>query len=172
MNDGREDVLARFHPAVANWFRAAFESPTPPQTQAWPEIQTGRPVLIAAPTGSGKTLTAFLASIDRLTSTPRPEDRALRTRVLYISPLRALAFDIEKNLRAPLVGIGLAAERLGVEPPLCVVIEDAPAGLQAAKAAAMRTIGVTTTHERQALGDADLVVGSLAEDAVRTFLSR
>ena len=69
--------------------------------------------MICAPTGSGKTLTAFLASIDRLTTTPRPEDRSHRTRVLYISPLRALAFDIEKNLRAPLKGIELAAERLG-----------------------------------------------------------
>jgi beta-phosphoglucomutase len=69
-------------------------------------------------------------------------------------------------------GFLIAAERLGVEPPLCVVIEDAPAGLQAAKAAAMRTIGVTTTHARHALRDADLVVASLAEEAVRTFVSR
>ena len=67
-----------------------------------------------APTGSGKTLTSFLASIDRLVTSPRPEQRTHRTRVLYISPLRALAFDIEKNLRAPLIGIGLAAERLGL----------------------------------------------------------
>ena len=70
-------------------------------------------VLVTGPTGSGKTLTAFLASIDRLTTSPRPDERSHRTRVLYISPLRALAFDIEKNLRAPLTGIGLAAERLG-----------------------------------------------------------
>lgn len=69
--------------------------------------------MICAPTGSGKTLTSFLASIDRLTTTPRPDERSHRTRVLYISPLRALAFDIEKNLRAPLKGIELAAERLG-----------------------------------------------------------
>ena len=79
----------------------------------WPHITAGEHSLICAPTGSGKTLTAFMSSIDRLTTTPRPEERSHRTRVLYISPLRALAFDIEKNLRAPLKGIEFAAERLG-----------------------------------------------------------
>ena len=85
-----------------------------PRSQGWPAIAAGAHTLICAPTGSGKTLTAFLASIDRLVTTPPPDAARPRTRLLYISPLRALAFDVEKNLRAPLMGIGLAAERLGV----------------------------------------------------------
>jgi ATP-dependent helicase Lhr and Lhr-like helicase len=106
-------VLEAFSPAVRAWFAASFPAPTQPQIEGWPAIIGGGHTLVCAPTGSGKTLTAFLASIDRLTTTP-PADPKRRTRVLYISPLRALAFDIEKNLRSPLMGVGLAAERLGV----------------------------------------------------------
>jgi len=104
--------LDGFSPAVRAWFESTFETPTAAQAQGWPAIAGGRHSLILAPTGSGKTLAAFLWALDRLmTDPPPPTDR--RCRVLYISPLRALAVDIEKNLRTPLVGIGLAAERLG-----------------------------------------------------------
>ncbi|MCU1483965.1 MAG: putative ATP-dependent helicase, partial [Actinomycetia bacterium] len=106
-------VLDLFSPAVREWFATSFPAPTPPQEQGWPAIAAGDHTLILAPTGSGKTLTAFLYALDRLTSEPPVEEKARRTRVLYISPLRALAVDVERNLRAPLQGIALAAERLG-----------------------------------------------------------
>ena len=106
-------ALERFSPPVRAWFETTFAEPTAAQAQGWPAIAAGDHTLILAPTGSGKTLAAFLWGIDRLVSTPPPADEARRTRLLYISPLRALAVDVEKNLRAPLQGIGLAAERLG-----------------------------------------------------------
>ncbi|MCU1379113.1 MAG: box helicase, partial [Acidimicrobiales bacterium] len=106
-------VLDLFSPAVREWFATSFPEPTPPQEQGWPAIAAGDHTLILAPTGSGKTLSAFLYALDRLTAEPPVEDKTHRTRVLYISPLRALAVDVERNLRAPLQGIALAAERLG-----------------------------------------------------------
>ncbi len=108
------DVLGRFSPPAAEWFRTTFGQPTPAQAQGWPAIADGDHTLVLAPTGSGKTLAAFLWAIDRLSNEPVPDQQA-RTRVLYLSPLRALAVDIEKNLRAPLAGIRLAGERLGVD---------------------------------------------------------
>src|SRR3954470_16836717 len=95
------DPLAAFSPRVAEWFRAAFAEPTPAQAQAWPAIATGEHVLLSAPTGSGKTLAAFLWALDRLGQEPSG-----RTRLVYVSPLKALSYDIERNLRAPLRGIG------------------------------------------------------------------
>src|SRR4051794_32713397 len=104
-------ALERFSEPVRTWFETTFAAPTAAQEQGWPAIADGDHTLILAPTGSGKTLTAFLWGIDRLMSTPPPEKAG--PRVLYTSPLRALAVDVEKNLRAPLQGIALAAERLG-----------------------------------------------------------
>ncbi|HKP59085.1 MAG TPA: DEAD/DEAH box helicase [Polyangiales bacterium] len=105
------DPLAQFHPAVASWFRAAFDAPTRPQILGWPAIAQRKSSLIFAPTGTGKTLAAFLACIDRLMFTPPPAPKQ-RCRVVYVSPLKALAVDVERNLRSPLVGIArLAAER-------------------------------------------------------------
>ena len=106
-------ALNRFSPPVRAWFESSFPAPTDAQAKGWPAIADGDHTLILAPTGSGKTLAAFLWGIDRLMSEPAPE-RPRRTRLLYVSPLRALAVDVEKNLRAPLAGIRLAAERVGV----------------------------------------------------------
>jgi ATP-dependent Lhr-like helicase len=106
-------VLDRFSPAVREWFRTSFPEPTSAQAQGWPAIAAGDHTLLLAPTGSGKTLAAFLWALDRLATEPVPEEDDQRTRVLYVSPLRALAVDVERNLRAPLQGIALAAERLG-----------------------------------------------------------
>jgi ATP-dependent Lhr-like helicase len=122
-------TLERFSAPVRAWFESTFEAPTPAQARGWPAIAEGSHTLILAPTGSGKTLAAFLWAIDRLTSDPVPR-AAERCRVLYVSPLRALAVDVEKNLRAPLTGIGLAAERLGVDlhpPTVAMRTGDTPA---------------------------------------------
>ncbi len=105
-------TLDQFSPPVREWFEASFPEPTPPQQMGWPAIANGDNTLILAPTGSGKTLAAFLWGIDRLTSDPTPADDP-HTRIIYISPLRALAVDVDKNLRGPVKGVTLAAERLG-----------------------------------------------------------
>ena len=107
------DALGAFSAPVSAWFASNFGAPTAAQTMAWPAIRAGEHVLLSAPTGSGKTLAAFLSAIDRLGTEPL-DDRTPGPRVLYVSPLRALAVDIDKNLRAPLTGIELAARRLGV----------------------------------------------------------
>ncbi len=125
-------ALDRFSPPVRAWFESSFPAPTPAQEQGWPAIASGEHALILAPTGSGKTLSAFLWGIDRLVSAPPPE-KERRTRVVYLSPLRALAVDVEKNLRAPLQGIRLAAERLGhdlYEPTVGMRTGDTPANVR------------------------------------------
>lgn len=105
-------ALARFQPAVRDWFAGSFPAPTRAQELGWPAIATGEWTLIFAPTGSGKTLTAFLWALDRLMFTTRPEKKR-RCRVVYVSPLKALAVDVERNLRAPLVGIANTASSNG-----------------------------------------------------------
>ncbi|MGO2188115.1 MAG: Lhr family ATP-dependent helicase [Microbacterium gubbeenense] len=123
------DILESFSEPTAAWFRGAFARPTDAQTGAWAAISAGRHALVVAPTGSGKTLSAFLWALDRVFR----EDRAAetlpgfegrtqkrtkrRTKILYISPLKALGVDVERNLQSPLVGITQAAKRLGVDPP-------------------------------------------------------
>ena len=107
------DPLARFSPPVAAWFRESFSTPTPAQVGGWAAIAAGGHVLLHAPTGSGKTLAAFLWCLDRLVREPvEPVPRA-GVRILYVSPLKALTYDVERNLRAPLAGIALAGARLG-----------------------------------------------------------
>ena len=103
-----------FHPAVTAWFANCFASPTPAQAQAWPAIQAGRHTLIAAPTGSGKTLAAFLAAIDRLIRQGLEGRLADETQVVYVSPLKALSNDIQRNLEAPLAGIREALRERGL----------------------------------------------------------
>ncbi|MFE1845343.1 DEAD/DEAH box helicase, partial [Streptomyces sp. NPDC059515] len=110
-------ALDGFSPATRGWFSGAFSAPTAAQAGAWQAIHEGSDVLVVAPTGSGKTLAAFLAALDQLASTPPPADPKKRCRVLYVSPLKALAVDVERNLRSPLTGIRQEAVRLGMPEP-------------------------------------------------------
>ncbi len=110
-------ALAGFSEPTASWFRAAFAQPTTAQAGAWEAIGRGEHALVIAPTGSGKTLAAFLWAIDKLAAEPTPAQAAERCRVLYISPLKALAVDIERNLRSPLAGVSQAMRRLGLAEP-------------------------------------------------------
>jgi ATP-dependent Lhr-like helicase len=107
-------VFELFHPAVSAWFRSAFAAPTAPQIEAWPAIKRGRHALVAAPTGSGKTLAAFLAAIDALVRAGVERRLADETHVVYVSPLKALSNDIQRNLEAPLAGIRAELEALGL----------------------------------------------------------
>src|SRR2546430_17556607 len=103
-------ALATFHEPVRDWFSASFAAPTRAQELAWPQVASGQSTLVLAPTGSGKTLAAFLYAIDQLLHAP-----PAGCRVVYVSPLKALAVDVQRNLRGPLVGIRHLAERIG--PP-------------------------------------------------------
>src|SRR5881227_964830 len=106
-------ALESFHPAVRQWFLKQFAAPTEPQAESWPAIKAGRHTLIAAPTGSGKTLAAFLAAIDALVRQGVNGGLADETQIVYVSPLKALSNDIQRNLEAPLAGIREALKRQG-----------------------------------------------------------
>ena len=108
------NAVSLFHPAVAAWFNRSFTAPTQAQAEAWPAIQAGRHVLIAAPTGSGKTLAAFLSAIDGLVRQGLEGQLCDETQIVYVSPLKALSNDIQRNLEAPLAGIRECLRRQGL----------------------------------------------------------
>src|SRR5690348_17020420 len=141
-----KEGLALFHAPVRAWFEAVFPAPTRPQLLGWPAIVRGDSTLILAPTGSGKTLAAFLSCIDRLMFAPEPP-RDQRCRVLYISPIKALAVDVERNLQAPLVGISQMAQKLGEsfrQPSVTIRTGDTPAAERARFARHPSDILITT----------------------------
>jgi ATP-dependent Lhr-like helicase len=165
----RDGSLDLFQPPVAAWFTSELGSPTPAQRLGWPSIARGDSTLVLAPTGSGKTLAAFLWAIDRLMFTPRPS-RLDRCRILYVSPLRALAVDVERNLRRPLEGIARLAEAQGVDhvvPTLAVRTGDTPQGERARLARNPADILITTpeslyllltSNARDGLASVDTVI--------------
>src|SRR2546430_16420818 len=110
-------ALSLFHPVIANWFGERFGSPTDVQARSWPAIASGTDLLIAAPTGSGKTLAAFLSCLDALFKQALAGGLEDRTQVLYVSPLKALSNDIQKNLHQPLSEISERAQQAGFPQP-------------------------------------------------------
>ncbi|HTK28290.1 MAG TPA: DEAD/DEAH box helicase [Vicinamibacterales bacterium] len=163
------EAFGPFHPAVRAWFTSAFEQPTRPQALGWPAIARGDSTLILAPTGSGKTLAAFLWCLDRLMFAP-PPPKGARCRVLYISPLKALAIDVERNLRAPLAGIARTAEGLNLSytvPAIAVRTGDTPAAERARFQRDPADIVITTpeslyllltSNARDALASIDTII--------------
>ncbi len=152
-----------FHDATNRWFNDNFPAPTPVQAEGWPRIQAGGHALLVAPTGSGKTLAAFLAGIDRLGSLPA--DAAPGVRILYISPLKALVYDIERNLRAPLAGITRVAERLDLpfrQASVAVRTGDTPQRERQQQLRRPGEILVTTPESLY------LILGSRAADTLAT----
>lgn len=156
-------ALPQFSAPTREWFTETFGAPTPAQAGAWSAIADGHHALVVAPTGSGKTLSAFLWALDRLATTPRPAEIKRRCRVLYISPLKALAYDVERNLRAPLAGISQAALRLGLSQPEVSVsmrTGDTPADQRRAFARTPSDILITTPESLY------LLLTSAARDAL------
>lgn len=159
------DPFDCFHPVTKEWFQAVFEGPTAPQKMGWPVIARGESALILAPTGTGKTLTAFLWCLDRLMLHPRPENAKKGTRIVYVSPLKALAVDVERNLRSPLAGIANMARRRGVpfhDPLISVRTGDTPQLERARYLRQPADILITTPESLY------LMLTSQASDALRT----
>ena len=158
------EALAPFHPAVREWFSAAFPAPTSAQARGWAAIAKGESTLLLAPTGSGKTLAAFLWCLNRLMFDPPPGPKE-RCRVLYISPLKALAVDVERNLRAPIAGITNAASRRGdafLTPEVLVRTGDTPASERARFQRSPADIVITTPESVY------LMLTSNARDVLRS----
>jgi ATP-dependent Lhr-like helicase len=158
------DPFACFHPVTADWFRAVFEEPTAPQRLGWPVIARGESALILAPTGTGKTLTAFLWCLDRLMLHDVGEAKK-GCRIVYVSPLKALAVDVERNLRSPLTGIANMARRKGVpfhDPSISVRTGDTPQQERARFRRDPAEILITTPESLY------LLLTSQAADALRT----
>ena len=157
--------FAGFHPVTEAWFRAVFDAPTTPQRAGWPVIARGESALILAPTGTGKTLAAFLWCLDRLMLQPLPEGHRKGCRILYVSPLKALAVDVERNLRSPLAGMANMARRMGVafrEPSISVRTGDTPQRERARFSRHPSDILITTPESLY------LLLTSQAADALRT----
>jgi ATP-dependent helicase Lhr and Lhr-like helicase len=157
-------ALSHFHEPVRVWFASSFEAPTRAQELAWPLIASGQSTLILAPTGSGKTLAAFLSAINRLMFESVPDKKA-RCRVLYVSPLKALAVDVERNLRAPLVGVARYAERMGQSfhlPEVAIRTGDTPSRERAQFNRTPADILITTPESLY------LLLTSNARDALRS----
>jgi ATP-dependent Lhr-like helicase len=171
-----DDPFACFHPITAEWFKAVFDAPTAPQRMGWPVIARGESALILAPTGTGKTLTAFLWCLDRLMLGNREQGSGNRDqkpggaekhgcRIVYVSPLKALAVDVERNLRSPLTGMANMARRRGVEfhePTISVRTGDTPQRERAKFARHPADILITTPESLY------LLLTSQASDALRT----
>ena len=157
-------ALDRFSAPTREWFRAAFAEPTTAQAGAWEAISHGRHALVVAPTGSGKTLSAFLWSLDQLVTREQPP-KAERCRVLYVSPLKALAVDVERNLRAPLAGIRHTAERLGEKLP------DVTVGLRSGDTSAADRRKLTTAPPDVLITTPESLFLMLTSQARETLLS-
>ena len=160
-----QDSFAGFHPVTAEWFRAVFDAPTAPQRMGWPAIARGESALILAPTGTGKTLAAFLWCLDRLMLQPQNAGHKVGCRIVYVSPLKALAVDVERNLRSPLAGMANMARRMGVafrEPTISVRTGDTPQRERARFARHPADILITTPESLY------LLLTSQASEALRT----